>query len=414
MQISLLAVVLMVKNEEHAIVKTLLPFIKSGVKDFLIFDTGSEDGTVEVTKSFFAEHNLNGFVDQEKFIDFATSRNRSLVLAEQYFPETKFFAVIDADWYIHGADKLLEYCDENKDDNYPVYMIRLLAGNTEIAIPRLFRAASKNRFRGVVHEEPEDKARDILPAEIYFECSQDRAHLRKSRARYQSDVNLLLKDYKKHPTNPRTLFYIGQTYECLGEQKNAYKYYVKRSAFKVHPEEDHITFFRLGYLAEHLSLVENKITWETAYEYYLKSYSVHACRVEPVLAIASHYLKEFPQYSYILLNHACRMPYPEDDCMFIQKHMYQYTRYELLSACAHSVYEYEVGKEATLKALEHSPDNAKLKQRLEVYNLYLKRDAEQLELQNAKKKSKINSTPDAQASALSKLSPLQQIAQLQQ
>ena len=37
----------------------------------------------------------------------------------------------------------------------------------------------------------------------------------------KKDIDVLLKEYEKNPQNLRTLFYLGQTYECLGDIKNA-------------------------------------------------------------------------------------------------------------------------------------------------------------------------------------------------
>src|SRR5258707_10172559 len=83
----LLVVVLMVKNEETVMRATLQPFVDGGVDSFFIFDTGSTDNTIEVTEQFFAEHGITQvYIAQEPFIDFATSRNRALDLAQEKFP----------------------------------------------------------------------------------------------------------------------------------------------------------------------------------------------------------------------------------------------------------------------------------------------------------------------------------------
>ena len=85
-------VVLMVKNEETVINKTLEPFVKEGLNSFLIFDTGSTDKTIETVENYFKNNNVkNRHIFQEPFVDFSTSRNRALDLAEQMFPQAKFF-----------------------------------------------------------------------------------------------------------------------------------------------------------------------------------------------------------------------------------------------------------------------------------------------------------------------------------
>src|SRR5436190_22697761 len=100
----ILVAVIMVKNEEHVIRETLQPFIDGGIDSFFVFDTGSTDKTIETTQTFFKQNNItNGYIEQEKFIDFATSRNRALELAHQKFPHAAFMIMFDAEWYINDA-----------------------------------------------------------------------------------------------------------------------------------------------------------------------------------------------------------------------------------------------------------------------------------------------------------------------
>ena len=69
-------VVLMVKNEEPMINKTLEPFVKEGINSFLIFDTGSTDNTIKTVEAYFNKNDVkNWFIFQEEFVDFSTSRN---------------------------------------------------------------------------------------------------------------------------------------------------------------------------------------------------------------------------------------------------------------------------------------------------------------------------------------------------
>ena len=82
-QQDLITIVLMVKNEEAVIEKTLEPFVEGGITSFFIFDTGSTDNTISITELFFKKHNIEHYVIlQEPFIDFGTSRNRALDLAD--------------------------------------------------------------------------------------------------------------------------------------------------------------------------------------------------------------------------------------------------------------------------------------------------------------------------------------------
>ena len=81
----------MVKNEADVIVPTLKPFVDAGLTSFLVYDTGSTDGTQQVVREYFNDHDLkHAYIIEEPFIDFATSRNRALDLAEQIFVNNTF------------------------------------------------------------------------------------------------------------------------------------------------------------------------------------------------------------------------------------------------------------------------------------------------------------------------------------
>src|SRR5579863_731223 len=100
----ILVVVLMVKNEETVMRATLQPFIDGGIDSFFIFDTGSTDNTITVTQEFFRKNNITkGYIEEEPFIDFATSRNHALERAEKKFPNAGFMLMLDAEWYLTGT-----------------------------------------------------------------------------------------------------------------------------------------------------------------------------------------------------------------------------------------------------------------------------------------------------------------------
>src|SRR5581483_6679321 len=101
---SLIAIVIMVKNEADVIIPTLDPLLNAGIDCVLVYDTGSTDGTQTVVNTYFKDHHLDhAYVIEDPFIDFATSRNRALDIAETLFPHVTFFVMLDAEWYIHNA-----------------------------------------------------------------------------------------------------------------------------------------------------------------------------------------------------------------------------------------------------------------------------------------------------------------------
>lgn len=361
----LLVIVLMVKNEEPVMAETLKPFVEAGMQDFFIFDTGSEDKTIEVTEEFFKKHNVKNYIiKQEPFIDFASSRNRALDLTEEHFPNAKFMLMLDAEWYMHGVKELIEYCKIHENDTTPSHFVRIIMNETlDFQTSRLLRCFTNTRFKGVVHETIFNTSLAKVPGNIFFEVKTSHFGLEKSKKRWVRDVNLLLKENAQNPDNPRTIFYLAQTYHCLGDLENARIWFEKRINTPGWYEENFVALYRLAQVYEALS------QWDKALNYYMKAYSFRPCRVEPLVKVAQHYLDAGErELCYLFAKRATEVPYPSSDILFVEKDLYDLTRYDLLGISAWYLGEYEIGKQAVLQALATHPNMPHLQKNLECYN----------------------------------------------
>lgn len=355
---NILVVVLMVKNEEPVILQTLEPFVNAGINSFIIFDTGSTDKTVEKIESFLKKHepHLVAHIFQEPFVDFATSRNRALDLAEQTFPQAKFFVMPDAEWYLNNGQSLNDFCQDHTNDTCSHYMIRIKNETNDFFTPRLIRAHTNARFVGECHEVVVGGSCKKVPTSIYFELGSSRTGLEKSRSRWHRDLQILLKKHQTAPRDSRNLFYLAQTYECLADYENAYKYYKLRSHLEVWREEDYETWYRLGRITTILAGDNSDYTWQEAFDYYCKAHNILPHRAEPLVAIAQYYWPDFcPPVNiplcYLFAKRACEFDYPKDDILFIDPVIYNFKRYELLSKSAWHLGDFELGEKATRMAL---------------------------------------------------------------
>lgn len=361
----LLAVVIMVKNEEAVLAKTLEPFYEGGVRSFFIFDTGSTDNTICVAEKFFSDRpDCTGLIKQEPFVDFATSRNRALGFANYSFPQAAFFIMPDAEWYIHNVADLLSFCrllTEQEDDGNPAYLVRLLFGSTDFYQPRLIKARSSAQFKGEVHETlyTEGKA----PESVFFLVEPSRSGYEKSKKRWERDRDILLEKHYQNPFDPRTLFYLAQTYDCLNDWENARDFYLLRTQVKGWIEEDFMAHYRVAQVFEN-----NFNNWDKALFHYLKAFSICPNRAEPLVKISQHYWsnKEIP-VSHLFAKYAAEIPYPKSDSLFIDKEMYDFTRHEILGITAWHMGEFEIGKVAAQKAYEQRPHLDYLKRNVSCY-----------------------------------------------
>lgn len=358
----ILVVVLMVKNEETVMRATLQPFVDGGINSFFIFDTGSTDNTIAVTQDFFDEYGItHGYIMQEPFIDFGTSRNRALDLAEKKFPNAAFMVMLDAEWYLNDAKALVEFCELclQRGDTYPSYLMHIVNEALDNYACRLIRCKRGVRFGGAVHEVITQPAHVRVPDTIFFEYLPGSNGIEKTIARFVRDRELLFKEYQKNPRDTRTLFYLARTCEDLGDLVSAYDFYKKRVEMVGWDEEDFIAKYRLAETIKQLVFYKNdqNYQWSEALSYYLQAYQARPHRAEPLVAIADYYVQlDQMETAFLFALPAAEMDYPSKDLLFVEKYIYNYYRYEVLARCAWYINEFEVGEWAAQKAYEAYPD----------------------------------------------------------
>ncbi len=382
---NLLAIVIMVKDEVDVIVPTLKPFVESGLNSFLVFDTGSTDGTQDAIRSYFKESGVtDAYILEEPFIDFSTSRNRALDLAERLFSHHTFLLMLDAEWYTHDVATLLDFCKQNAYHSAPhytgsCYLMRLFTVQDSINnyVVRLMRIGHNVRYTGPVHETITASPSGIVPNSVYFEYAPQECGREKSRARLMRDYALLKKNHENDPTNLRTLFYLGQTCQFLCAWEEAIFYYKKRLELGPLSEEQYLAAYRVGYAIEYYleesnnTGVDIEYRWEDALHYYLQAHNMLPHRAEPLFRIACHYIRTNQHaIAYLFAMRAAQLPYPYDHSLFVEKKIYDYLRYDILGQCALYAGEYLIGKQAVLKAMETVPEDPCLHHNLAIYNQY--------------------------------------------
>ena len=374
----LLVVAIMVKNEEAVIQATLEPFLKADPKSkniaYLVFDTGSTDLTIQKALELFNVYGItNCHICQEEFVDFSTSRNRALDLVEQYYPKATFVLMPDAEWYINDVPGLLDYCvKEQHNEAFGPYFIRIIEHTLDFFVPRLIRQKLHSRFQKVVHEALTVYAEQIpftrLPATIFFEYKPQDVSIEKSRKRHVRDRDLLIKAYEKDPNDTHVTYYLGQTYESLGDWENAYKFYSIRANQHGWDEDNYLAAYKKSFCAEKLFKQNQLFDWNQIHSLYLHAYSMRPTRIEPLIRISAHYFEEnnLP-LAYLYARYAYEIPYPEEETNFVEKEMYHYARYALLGISSWYMKQYDLGEKALRKAIEAQPDNSILYQHLKLY-----------------------------------------------
>lgn len=362
----LLVIILMVKNEEAAMQPTLQPFIAAGIQSYLILDTGSTDNTISVTESLFKRHHITqGYVVEQPFIDFATSRNYAFKCAEEKFPNAAFFLMIDAEWIMHNVDRLLRFCLDSINIPINSYLLRINLETSDFFVHRLIRPKKDIWYTGAVHEILNPLSEHKAPHDVFFTLKNTHYGVQKTQERFLRDRILLHKKLEENPHDTHAMYYLGQTYAGLGDYDNAIKYFEMYCSLGGRKEFDFMTHCRLG------DLYQYKNNWPKALYYYLEAYNMRPTRAEPLTCIADYYCRH-EQFvtSFLFAKKAIEIPYPENDILLIDKNIYEYVRYKILAQSAYSIGEYEVGKLAVNQALKARPNDPDLQN---IFNLYLER-----------------------------------------
>jgi glycosyltransferase involved in cell wall biosynthesis len=362
---------LMVKDEEKRIHVTL-DSIKNYIKALIVYDTGSTDNTVNIIKSFAEKNKINLYLKHGTFTDFAVSRNESLEFAETV-PVT-YLLLLDCNDELQGGEFLIKTAKQylNKDNNAFYIGQKWFSGDKTNTYYNLRFIKNRNSFRyfGVVHEYLKDTLSSTDAPR--FECPkikeivlyQDRTlDGNKSFLRFSRDKELLLNEYKNNPTDTRTLFYLAQTCECLQQYEDALKYSILRLELIGYDEELFHSLLRCGD-----SCMKLGRDWTESMSWYMKAVEKFS-RAEPLVRITDYYKeKQLFNLAYMFIDYACKLKFPENCNLFVDKHIYDYYRWHLMSVIAFYVGEMEKGKSACLKAIEQGVNKELDMKNLNYYN----------------------------------------------
>lgn len=201
---------MIVKNEEVNL-PGCLESVKDVVDEMVVLDTGSTDKTIEIAKSFGAKvYRSKHFNSETKIEDFnfSTARNEAMSHATN-------------EWlFWMDADDRLETTSLNLSPEFDVYHLQIIYGNTLLKQARIFRNHWGVRFKGAVHECPViDSCRSTI-------LQQNINHISGPKeGRVERNLALLNKEYKKDPTDKRTLFYLANACREAKKYDDAVQFY---------------------------------------------------------------------------------------------------------------------------------------------------------------------------------------------
>ena len=352
----IIACLMMVKNEERRI-HVSLDSVVGCVKCYIIYDTGSTDKTTEIIIKHCEKHKINLYMIQGIFTNFSESRNISLDYADT--KEVHYLVLLDTNDQLQGGDKLLKFAKMEMGTDKKAYLINQhwwSGVDTKYFNIRFLKIKNNWRYNGCVHEWMEDKSKidksknDEQPLKmpddiiLYQDRTKDDD---KTGKRFVTDKVLLLSEYKKDPTQTRTLYYLAQTCDCLNQLEDSFYYYKLRYELNGFEEEKFHSLLKCGYLSEKLNH-----SWHDSMSYYMKAIE-HSPRAEPMVRIAEYYNKiGHWLLSYTFAKMACSLSYPTNALLFVDGKIYKYTRWHILGIVSYFCNKYEDGRIGCKIAIE--------------------------------------------------------------
>lgn len=302
---NLIHLCIMVKNGGKQFKNILLKNLNLFDK-WTILDTGSTDESISIINEVLSCK--KGKLYREDFINFRDSRNRLLDLAGT---QCKFTLMLDDTYTMEG--NIRQFLNTVRSDQYSdSFTIYIKSYDVEYASNRILKSNRKLRYLYKIHEviNPENNTQIIIPIDdVYILDKNDEYMEKRTNERKSLDLKLLYEELEDDPNNPRTHYYLAQTYNFLENYELAYHWFNERVNHKnegFHQEKVDAAFER----ARLANFKLNK-EWELCEKMYKEAYELDKTRPDSLYFLGIHYyLNNDYKNAYIYFKEAFEVGYP--------------------------------------------------------------------------------------------------------
>ena len=351
---NLICLAMIVKNagpEFKEILKTNINYFDY----WIILDTGSTDGTQQVITEILKSK--PGVLHEEPFVNFKVSRNRCLELCGN---RCEYILTLD-DTYIVKGD-LRKFLNETRGDTFAdSFSLMIQSNDSEYYSNRIIKSRSGLRYIHTIHEVITDQNNinvSIPPEEAYIFDVRSEYMEQRTTNRKQLDLDLLFKELETTPDDPRTIYYIGQTYGCMNDEIQKAKYFEQRIKVDGYVQEKIDALFELARCynfkvnCETLTLKKNGDTltnkqWQRCEELYRAAYQLDTTRPDSLYFIGIHYYLEGDyNTAYINFKKALEVGYPIHSQYSLKPTLSYHFLPRFLTEICYYVEDYQLGLKA--------------------------------------------------------------------
>lgn len=298
----------MIVRNESRVIERCLGSVRPLIDTWTIIDTGSTDDTIERVEGALA--GIPGRAHSRPWVDFATNRNELLELAR---PTADYLLLLDADMVVRILqDNPLATLTE------PVYDIRVEPG-LNYRMPYLISTGVDCAYVGRTHEYLDFLGAHITPTRL---DGISFTHLGDGGTRsekFERDLILLEVDAAQDPANARTMFYLAQTRENLGDGPGALAAYRSRIELGGWDEEVFWSMYRSA------NILDTAGDWPAAAQMHVTAWEFRPHRAEPLFHLARGQRERGAHKTALMwAMRGKEVSYPEEDRLFIERWIYDW------------------------------------------------------------------------------------------
>jgi hypothetical protein len=343
---------------------------KDFVDYYVIVDTGSTDDTIPLIRREMSGYGIEGEIHERPWVDFGVNRQQALELAVQA-DKGQWLLIIDADEELGVADP---HFFEKLEPGVS-YDLEKHHSGVRYAVPHLIDVRQTQwKWEAPVHNylvNLSGSKRRQLRKDVWIKYHPGqgaKSHGLSPQQKYLRDAELLERYLLEKPDDPRSLFYLAQSYKHAGDLEAAYATYQRRTGVEGWAEERFMAQLECGRVAMQLGKPEADVV-----SHLLAAYDLRPTRAEPVYELA-HYFRTRKAYgkAFLFATAGVQIPWPKDS-LFVAQEVYEWRLLDELSVAAFWVKDYAACSAACQLILQRhdggaaiaEPDLVRIRENLE-------------------------------------------------